>query len=108
MLLALFLIWLTGAIGMYILDGFLDFGLEEFIKDNMIGGLIFCCSIWWLLAPLAIVNGLRERGKNYREKQKKKEKEAEKIRVAVQKDIEENMEEVEQEVLGSSKAVRRR
>lgn len=108
MLLALFLVWLTGAIGMFILDGYFDFDLESMIKDDLYGMVLFACSIWWIVAPLATINWLRKSGINHRTEREKKAKEVEKLRVAVQKDIEGAMEEVEQEIIAPSKAPRRR
>src|ERR1700728_140310 len=108
MILTLFLIWLAGAIGMFILDGFMDFGLQECIDSEDYHVILFACSIWWICAPVAILGWLREVGKAHRKEREKKAKEVEKFRIAAQKDIEENMKEVEQEMFAPSKAARRR
>lgn len=97
MLLTLLSIWLAGAIGMYILDGFFDFSLESLIKTNDWGVVIFVCSFWWLIGPFALLDTFRDVGKNHRKKRQEAIKEVEKLRVAAQKEVDEAMIEVERD-----------
>ena len=96
MLLTIFLIWLTGAIGMFILDGYLDFEFDGLIKDELYGVVLFALSIWWLELPLYLINKMRNAAKKARLNRQEKAKELQKIRIAAQRETEEAMIELEE------------